>query len=79
MLCDTHAEADKWEELQWARKLKEPGVTGFGIPTNSCLRVSANGELQALGGAVARFTRQGENPVPLPDLRPPKPGKDGAN
>jgi peptidase E len=72
VLCDTHAEADKWEELQWALKLKEAGLIGYGIATNSCLKVTPGGQLQALGGPVARFSRQGAQVSPLDDLRPIK-------
>jgi peptidase E len=72
VLCDTHAEADHWEELQWALKLKNTGLIGYGIATNSCLKVSPQGELEALGGKVARFNRQADQVSPLPDLRPPK-------
>jgi peptidase E len=72
VLCDTHAEADKWEELQWALKLKKPGLTGYGIATHSCLKVSPRGDLEALGGPVARFRRQADQVTPLADLRPVK-------
>jgi peptidase E len=72
VICDTHAEEDHWEELQWALKLKKPGLTGYGIATNSCLKVSPGGELEALGGAVARFRSKDNQVSPLTDLRPIK-------
>jgi cyanophycinase-like exopeptidase len=72
VLCDTHAEADKWEELQWALKLEKPGLTGYGIATNSCLKVTPDGQLEALGGPVARFSRKGKIITKSTDLVPNK-------
>jgi cyanophycinase-like exopeptidase len=72
VLCDTHAEGDHWEELQWALKLNKPGLTGYGIATNSCLKVTPSGELEALGGPVARFSRINDQVNPMPDLAPLK-------
>ncbi len=70
VLCDTHAEADKWEELKWALKLYKGEVTGYGIATNSCLKVYADNRIEALGGAVARFIKQGEKIIKEKDLLP---------
>jgi peptidase E len=72
VLCDTHAESDHWEELKWALKLAEGGTIGYGIATNSCLKISPTGDIQAIGGAVSRFSRQAEKTAPLDDLRPSK-------
>jgi hypothetical protein len=47
-------------------------LIGYGIATNSCLKVTPGGQLQALGGPVARFSRQGAQVSPLDDLRPIK-------
>jgi cyanophycinase-like exopeptidase len=77
VLCDTHSEGDHWEELQSAIKLNQPGMTGYGIATNSCLKVSPAGELEALGGPVARYSRQNEQVNALPDLLPIKINQKG--
>ena len=58
VICDTHAEAEGWEELKAALQLKEDGASGYGIPSGSCLKVYPDGRLQALGGAITRYIRQ---------------------
>ena len=71
VLCDTHAEKDKWEELQSALRLEGTDVTGYGIATNSCLVVAPNGQLAALGGAVARYRKVNGTINKIADLLPP--------
>ncbi len=48
VLCDTHAEKDKWEELIMAVKLLGNKGKGYGIPTGGVLRVDADGAVSAL-------------------------------
>jgi peptidase E len=48
VLCDTHAEKDKWEELIMAVKLLGNKGKGYGIPTGGVLRVDAGGTVSAL-------------------------------
>jgi len=58
VLCDTHGEADGWEELIALLELtakREQGAIGFGIPASCALRVTSTGQTAALGGAVHRF------------------------
>jgi peptidase E len=69
VICDTHAESDQWEELKWALKLAEGGKIGYGIATNSCLKITPQGQLEALGGPVARFSRQSATVTQLTDLQ----------
>jgi peptidase E len=57
LICDTHAEEDNWEELKTALSLKDEGAVGYGIPSGACLKVHQDGRLQALGGAVACYSR----------------------
>jgi peptidase E len=58
VICDTHAEAEDWEELKAALHLKEDGASGYGIPSGSCLKVYPDGLVEALGGAITRYIRQ---------------------
>jgi cyanophycinase-like exopeptidase len=69
VMCDTHAEADDWEELRALLALADDGV-GFGIPTGATLRVGSDGSVSALGGAVHRLERRGGRIERLPDLTP---------
>ncbi len=53
VICDTHAESDDWEELQALLRLEN--TSGYGIATESCLKVSFDGKVEALGGAVFQY------------------------
>ena len=70
VLCDTHAEADDWEELRAALKLEKEGITGYGITTGACLTVFPDGRVEALGGAVSRYIHEGETVRKQADLVP---------
>lgn len=70
VICDTHAESDDWEELKAALELKEENSRGYGIPTGSCLKVSPDGKLEAIGGPVYQYTRHGNQVTKLADIRP---------
>lgn len=65
LLCDTHAEKDKWDELKALLKLTGTPV-GYGIPAGGALRVAADGSLAALGRPVRQIALSAE----LPDLKP---------
>ncbi len=68
ILCDTHGEEDKWEELQAALKLSKNGEVGYGIISGRAIRVSLRGEVEALGGAINRFTQRSGRIMEIPDL-----------
>jgi len=70
VICDTHAEADDWQELKSALKLEEEDAQGYGIPSGSCLKVYPDGRMEALDGAVTRFVKRGENITRQPELLP---------
>jgi peptidase E len=70
IICDTHAEADDWEELKAALKLKEDCAQGYGIPSGSCLKVYPDGRMEALGGAVTQFLKRGNSIVEQTELLP---------
>ncbi|HXZ94662.1 MAG TPA: Type 1 glutamine amidotransferase-like domain-containing protein [Dehalococcoidia bacterium] len=58
VICDTHAEAEDWEELKAVLQLKEDGAFGYGIPSGSCLKIYPDGRAEALGGVITRYIRQ---------------------
>ena len=70
VICDTHAEEDDWEELKAALKLEPEGTRGYGIRSGSCLKVYPDGRVEAMGGVVAQYSRQGSNIIKHPDLSP---------
>jgi peptidase E len=70
VLCDTHSEADNWEELQAALALGENGSVGYGIRSNACIVVQPDGKVEALGGIVDVYSRQGSTVRKVDDLVP---------
>jgi dipeptidase E len=70
VICDTHGEGDHWEELQAALNLKPAGTTGYGITSGACLVVYADGKVDALGGAVARYTKDASKVRQAAELKP---------
>jgi peptidase E len=70
VICDTHAEADDWEELKAALALEKDGATGCGIATGTGLKVYPDGKVEALGGPVYRYIRRGIKVERLSDLLP---------
>jgi peptidase E len=69
VICDTHAEEDDWEELKTALLLKGDGAAGYGITSGTCLKVSANGQVEALGGKIAQYQNSSGNIKKQPDLQ----------
>jgi cyanophycinase len=69
VVCDTHGEADGWEEL--AAMVALSGGVGHGIPSGAGLVVHPDGTLEAAGAPVNRFERRKGRAVPLADLEPP--------
>lgn len=71
IVCDTHGEAEEWEELRSLLQLTAEGTVGYGIPTGAGLRVSPDGTLEALGAPVHGYTHRGGAVRRSADL-PPK-------
>ena len=69
VLCDTHAEADEWQELQTLLKLNGRAI-GFGIPSGATLQVNGDGSVSALAKPVARFEAFADRISRLTDLIP---------
>jgi len=72
LICDTHAEADDWEELKAELKLDTEGTIVYGIMSGSCLKVFPDGKIEAVAGPINRYTRNSGGIVKLPDLLPEK-------
>ena len=70
VLCDTHGEAEGWEELATLVGLSPAGTVGHGIRTGSALVVHPDGSLEAAGGPVNRFERGGDRTEAVADLEP---------
>jgi hypothetical protein len=70
VICDTHDEEGDFEELQAALALKPDGSVGYGIPSGAAIKVSPDDKVEALGGKVWQYTRQGENVKRIEDLKP---------
>jgi cyanophycinase-like exopeptidase len=73
ILCDTHAEADDWEELKVLLGLSVSGTVGFGIPSGGALCVAQDGTVAAIGKPAPRFeVRNGRirTLAPLPPDNP---------
>lgn len=72
VLCDTHDEEGGWEELKTLLMLEKDGAAGYGIATGTALRVFPDGRVEALGGAVHRYVRQGGQVKLFLDMMPLK-------
>lgn len=70
LTCDTHGEADGWEELRALLRLSPEGTVGYGIPAGAGLLVRPDGVLEALGAPVQRFARTARGVVRRADLKP---------
>jgi len=70
VICDTHDEEGGFTELQVAVSLEPPGTTGYGIPSGAAIKVNPDGSVEALGGAVWRFTGISGKVVRMEDLLP---------
>ena len=69
--CDTHGEADGWEELAALARIAPEGSVVHGIPTGAGLLVHPNGKPEAAGSPVNRFERRAGQAVRIDDLEPP--------
>lgn len=70
IVCDTHGEAEGWEELRALLRLTQEGMFGYGIPTGTGLCVSPDGTLEAIGAPVHCYAHRGGAVVRRADLSP---------
>ncbi len=68
ILCDTHAEKDKWEELRLAVKLLKKNKSGYGIPSGGVIYVTPEGSLTAMEKPAVCYVNQGKEVVRESDL-----------
>jgi len=66
--CDTHGEADGWEELKSLVRLAPARTVGHGIVSGTALVVHPDGTIAGMGGEVHRFTRRGGEAVQIESL-----------
>jgi peptidase E len=69
--CDTHGEAEGWEELAALARIVPEGSVSHGIPASAGLVVHPNGRPEAAGGPVHRFESRAGGAVRIADLEPP--------
>jgi hypothetical protein len=70
VFCDTHGEADGWEELRALQGLAPEGSVSYGICSGSAILVRPDGSVSAMGGEVHRFTRKGRRILQIESLFP---------
>jgi peptidase E len=70
VLCDTHGEADGWEELQALLKLEKDGAIGCGIVSGTALKVFPDGKIEALSGAIHQYQKHSGKVVRIEDMLP---------
>ena len=73
VICDTHGEADGWDELQAALKLAEDGVHGYGLATGSGVKVFSDGKVEALGGEIFQYLNYHGRVERIRDISPANP------
>jgi peptidase E len=72
VICDTHGEADNWEELKTLLQLEKLGTIGYGIVSGNAIKVYPDGKVEALNGPVNRYIREKAAVEKMPDLVPGK-------
>ena len=72
VLCDTHGEAEGWEELKALLALSPTGEIGHGIPSGAAIIVEPDSTVSTLGGEVHRFQKRAGVVVQIESLAPIK-------
>jgi len=70
VLCDTHGEAEGWEELKALLALSPIDTIGYGIVSGTAIVVSPDGPVSALGGKVHRFQKRAGGVIQIKSLFP---------
>ena len=68
VLCDTHGEEDKWNELHSLLRLTDGDQIGYGIPSGGALRISTDGAVEAISLPLYRIERKGGDIARINDL-----------
>jgi dipeptidase E len=72
LICDTHDDTGKWDELKAALGLFKAEQTGYGLPSGGGLSVDSGGRVAALGCAVKRYASRNGKVRKERDLLPGK-------
>ena len=70
IVCDTHGEAEGWEELCTLLRLTPEGTLGYGIPAGAGVCVYPDGTLEALGAPTHCYVNRCGAVVRNADLPP---------
>jgi cyanophycinase-like exopeptidase len=70
VLCDTHGEAEGWEELRKLLEMSPVGAIGYGIVSGSALVVGPGSKVAARGGEIHRFRHRAAGVVQVESLAP---------
>ena len=70
IVCDTHGEAEGWEELRTLLRLSPEGTLGYGIPAGAGLCVYPDGKLEAISAPVHCYANSGGAVLRSTDLLP---------
>lgn len=70
VICDTHDEQDGWQELQMALELKKDNTKGYGIASGTAIKFFPDGKVEALGGSVYQYVRNGKKVERGSDILP---------
>ncbi len=68
VLCDTHGEEDKWNELHSLMRLTKEDQIGYGIPGGGAMRISTDGAVEAIRMPLFRIERRGGKIERINDL-----------
>ena len=70
VICDTHGEADGWEELQALMALEKDGTIGCGIVSGTAIKVFPDGKIEAFGGAIHPYLKKNGKVERIGDILP---------
>jgi peptidase E len=70
VLCDTHAEADDWQELKALLSLEKDNAQGCGIPSGAAIKVFPDGRVEALGSSVPQYIQRHGRVKRIEDILP---------
>ena len=70
VICDTHGEADGWEELQALMALEKDGTIGCGIVSGTAIKVFPDGKIEAFGGAIHPYLKKNGKVERIADIVP---------
>ena len=70
VLCDTHGEAEGWEELRALLALTPSGTVGYGIVSGAAIVIEPDGSVRALSGEVHRFRKRAGGVAQVESLFP---------